>query len=79
MRREVVTRPTIKESRILIDYAKRHVRAYRKPDEGGGRELLGAPPLAPAPQRARTIDVPAITLSAEEWAAKTRVTPAPEG
>ena len=54
----------------------RHVCAYHKPDQGGGRELLGAP--APAPERAAAIDVPAVVLSAQEWAAKTRVTDAPE-
>ena len=64
----------------LIEYAKRHVRAYHKPDQGGGRELLGAPAPAtpPAPERAAAIDVPAVVLSAQEWAAKTRVTNAPE-
>ena len=80
IRREVVTRPTTRESRMLIEYAKRHVRAYHKPDQGGGRELLGAPApaTAPAPERAAAIDVPAVVLSAQEWAAKTRVTNAPE-
>ena len=54
------------------------MRAYHKPDQGGGRELLGAPAAAPAPERAAAIDVPAVVLSAQEWAAKTRVTNAPE-
>lgn len=55
------------------------MRAYRKPDqEGGGRELLGAPAPAPAPERAAAIEVPAVVLSAREWAEKTRVGDAPE-
>ena len=50
--------------------------AYHKPGRGGGLELLGAP--APAPERAVAIDVPAVVLSAQQWALRSRVTGAPE-
>ena len=76
IRRAVVTRAGLRESRILVDYAKRHVAAYRKPEQGGP---LGAPSPAAAPERAAAIEVPAVVLTAQEWAAKTRVTDAPEG
>ena len=43
VRRAVITRPSPKESRILINYAKRHIGVYRKPDQGGSPEILGTP------------------------------------
>ena len=79
VRNQVITRRARRENRLLLDYARHHLRAWRQPEEAGaGSEIL--PDLSPAPAKLTAdvddddeVDAPAIMESVEAWTRKTKI------